>query len=200
MNLKQILLLILIIILLFFIIYPFLHSNNNIREGVANSFSAVDISNIQQHLDTYNTTSEESSCSNAVKTIKALNLPNTNKVIQSSSDLPKCGVIDKISGMNIKNDNVIKAINACYGQKYSAVLNMITNIKTTDAYANNSNFTDFLNNASKYPSVTGNNTTAETIKTYLSAMGAANQMDKLQSSEVTEDDSATGTTAPSVKK
>jgi hypothetical protein len=113
--------------------------------------------------------------------------------VKSCENLEK--VIEKIAALNIKNEKVLNIINTCYGQKYSAVLNMITNIKTTDAYTNNSNFSDFINNASNSIAVSGNNATSSKIKTYMDAMGAANQMDTIQKSQ-TEPEESSVTTKP----
>lgn len=184
MTVKQILLFIFIVLLFLFLIYPvYTPFYKTIREGASNSFSAVDISNVQQHIDVYDKNTDDGACLTAVKSMKALNFPNTNKMIQSNSELPNCAIIEKIAALNIKNEKVLNIINTCYGQKYSAVLNMITSIKTTDAYTNNSNFSDFINNASNSIAVSGNNATPSKIKTYMDAMGAANQMDSIQKSQ-----------------
>ena len=196
MKATKILLFILIIVLLFCMIYPFYSIT---REGLANSFTAVDISNVQQYLDTYNTVTDDGSCATAVKSLKALNFPNTNKIIQSNSDSTNCVIVEKIAALNIKNDKVLQILNTCYGQKYSAVLNMITNIKKTDVYTTNSGFSDYINNASKSPSVSGNGETAASIKSYMDAMGAANQMDSLQNSQ-SDPTETNETTKPITKK
>lgn len=177
MTFKSIIFYILIIVLLLFIIYSFY---TNIHEGLGTSMSVEDMAIVQQYLDTYNKTTEEGSCTTGVKTIKALNIPNINKIIKENADLSNCIIIEKIAGINNTNEKVLQAINVCYGQKYTAVLNMMKDIKSTNVYTNDSNFSSFINSTIKYPSVNGNNSSVDVIQSYMSAMDSVNQMDKLQ--------------------
>ena len=165
---------ILICSLVFSLIYPFYTTIHKIPlvEGMA----ATDISNIQQPIDTYFNTVEKGACYTALSKIKSF--PNASTIMQTinQQDISNCSIIDNISNLNKPDTNIQKAINDCYGQKYSAVLTMIDSIRSSSTYKNDSKFSSFFDNSAKSPSVKGNNSTPDAIQQYIGNMATFNQI------------------------
>jgi hypothetical protein len=168
MKLAFIGLFLLIVILLIIILHSNIYIN---REGVKNKLSNTDITEAKEFINTFNKTVEDNSCKKAVDILRTINSGNSkdiNKIINENLDLSNCAVVEKISAL--KNDeNVSKIIHSCYGEKYEAVLNLITNLKSTNIYKNDEDFTDFLNNI-KQPSISGDKSTSIEIENYIDLM------------------------------
>jgi len=175
MIVKQIVLLILIIVILVIIIY-----STNIKEGINdNVFTETDMKTVKDILKKYNDSVEETVCESSLKKIKNMNISSISKIINDNVDLSGCNIVDKILNSNSKNEKVIEEINKCYGNKYTAVLNMLFSLKTCNTYKNNTDFAVYIDNISKNPSISGNNTTSKSLEQYISAMEASSQINQL---------------------
>lgn len=171
-----ILLIILFATLVFSMLYPFY---TGIREGLGTSLTAVDISNIQQSLNTYTNAVEspEGACAKALTAIKSAKPPAgetdfivTNTIpmtIQQNEGSTNCTLVDKIAALNSKNTSVLNAINTCYGQKYTAALNMLTTIQQSPAIKSDSSFANIVNIQLNNPSVNGSNSSYNTINEFI---------------------------------
>lgn len=171
-----ILLIILFATLVFSMLYPFY---SGIREGIGSSLTAVDISNVQQSLNSYTTAVEspEGACAIALSAIKEAKPPPgetdftlTNTIpmtIQQNEGSTNCTLVDKVAGLNSQNASVTKAINTCYGQKYSAVLNMLNTIQQSPAMRSDTNFAMIVNTQLSNPSINGSNSAYNSINQYI---------------------------------
>ena len=171
-----ILLIILFATLVFSMLYPFY---TGIREGIGSSLTAVDISNVQQSLNSYTTAVEspEGACATALSAIKEAKHPPgetdftlTNTIpmtIQQNEGSTNCSLVDKIAGLNSQNASITKAINTCYGQKYSAVLNMLNTIQKSPAMKSDTSFAMIVNTQLSNPSINGSNSAYNSINQYI---------------------------------
>lgn len=171
-----ILLIILIATLLFSMLYPFY---TGIREGIGSSLTAVDISNVQQTMNTYTTAVEspDGACAKALKEIKGAKPPPgdtdfilTNTIpmtIQQSEGSTNCTLIDKVAALNSNNPSVLNAINTAYGQKYTAVLTMLNTIQQSPAMESDNDFAMIINTQLSNPSVSGPNSSYNAIDQFI---------------------------------
>lgn len=174
-----ILLIILFATLVFSMLYPFYPG---IREGLGSSITATDISNIQQTLNKYYNDVESAGgpCDQALTEIKAIPAPSTSDAVfnnvmttvNSTSDqtTSKCALVDKAAAFNTNNPGVSEAINACYGKKYTSVLNMLNTLKKSDAMKD-SDFANQVNSNIKTPIVSGTNSSYNAIQTLITMAG-----------------------------
>ena len=173
-----ILIFILLATLVFSMIYPF-GFGYGIQEGLGSSLTAVDISNVKQTLSTYTDSVESSNgaCAVALTTIKSAK-PTTGQTdfmvtntipmtLQQNTGSTNCTLVDKIAALNSTNTDVVNAISTCYGQKYTAVLNMLNNIQNSSAMKADSSFATIVNTQANNPSVNGPSTTYNTISQYI---------------------------------
>lgn len=170
------LLIILFATLVFSMLYPFY---TGIREGIGSSLTAVDISNVQQSLNTYTTAVEspDGACAKALTTMKNAKPPAgetdftvTNTIpmtIQQNEGSTNCTLVDKVAALNSTNATIIKAINTAYGQKYTAVLNMLNTIQQSPAVKSDSNFATIVNAQLSNPSINGPNSSYNTIDQFI---------------------------------
>lgn len=164
MKPTQLGLLFLIVIFLSIILY----SLYSYREGVENQITMTDITDAKKFVTTYNKTVEENACKKAINDLRTADSPDVNEIINKNLDISNCVVVDKIS--LLKNDaNVTKLIHYCYGEKYEAVLNMITNLKSTKIYNSDEDFTELIDNI-KEPKVSGNKSTPNEIDNFMNMM------------------------------
>jgi hypothetical protein len=171
-----ILLIILFATLVFSMLYPFY---TGIREGLGSSLTAVDISNVQQTLNTYTTAVEspDGACAKALTEIKSAKPPPgetdftvTNTIpmtIQQNEGSTNCTLVDKVAALNSNNESVLKAINTAYGQKYTAVLTMLNTIQQSPAMKSDSNFAMIVNTQLKNPSISGPNSSYNAIDQFI---------------------------------
>ena len=172
----KILLIILFATLVFSMLYPFY---TGIREGLGSSLTAVDISGIQQTLNTYTTTVEspDGACAKALTEIKGAKPPPgetdftvTNTIpmtIQQNEGSTNCTLVDKVAALNSTNPTILKAINTAYGQKYTAVLTMLNTIQLSPAMKSDSNFAMIVNTQLSNPSINGPNSSYNTIDQFI---------------------------------
>ena len=168
----SILLVILFSTLVFSILYPFFSLNNaeGLTEGLGTSLSPADAATVQAALTTYST-SATSNCQTAMNTINPLISSdpklsmNVNQA--NSSPLPNpCATVDSINNQSPSNTNIINAINTCYGANYAAVLNLLNTINSADIKSDPS-FTQIMNTQTKQPVVSGPQSSANLISTYV---------------------------------
>ena len=179
MEVKQIILILLIACLLFVMLYP---TN---KEGMSNSgdkpLTDKEIEMMNELLQKYNKESQEI-CDFCVTQLQNMNFSNISNMIETEKKLSSCALIDKISASN-QNLKVFEIINVCYGKKYGALLNMLSTIKLSESYKNNTSFAGYIDNLTKNLSVIGNNDTAYSIKQYISAMETVNQVNEYSKPE-----------------
>lgn len=171
-----ILLIILFATLVFSLLYPFY---TGIREGIGSSLTAVDISNVQQSLNTYTSSVEspEGACAKALTKIKSAKPPagetdftvsNTIPMtIQQNEGSTNCTLVDKVAALNSKNTSVLNAINTCYGEKYTAALNMLNTIQQSPAMQSDNNFATIIKSQLDNPSISGANSSYNTINQFI---------------------------------
>lgn len=157
----------LLMVVLTIIIFSFFYNSQYI-EGVENKLKMTDMTDAKGFVKTYNKTVEEKSCKIAIdklRTINASNSPQINKIINENLDLSNCAVVDKIYELN--NDaKVTEVINTCFGGKYEAALNLITNLKSSKVYKSDKDFEEFMKTI-KEPVINGNKSTALEIDEYI---------------------------------
>jgi len=170
------LLIILFATLVFSMLYPFY---TGIREGIGSSLTSVDISNVQQTLNTYTKAVEspEGTCAKALTEIKNAKPPSgetdflvSNTIpmtIQQNEGSTNCTLVDKIAALNSKNPSIVKAINTAYGEKYTAVLNMLNTIQQSPAMNSDSNFATIVNAQMSNPSISGPSSSYNAIDQFI---------------------------------
>lgn len=170
-----ILLIILIGTLVFSILYPFY---TGVQEGMGSSMTSSDIKSVEDALDDYVKTVESPGgvCDAALKEIKNAKPDGTDDLIltqtipltiSSNKDSKSCSIVDKIQTLNPRNAGVIKALSACYGDKYAATLTMLNTIETSSASTNDRTFATMVKNQINNPVVKGADSSYDQISQYL---------------------------------
>lgn len=170
----KILLLILLASIVFSILYPFY----SLHEGIGSSLSSTDITNIQGALNTYSTTAN-TNCQKANNSILSVAGPDPQSMqitstIKNNNSNTQCAILDQIA--NVATDTgVLGAVNTCYGENYAAVLNLLGQINGPfkQALADDANFAQIVKVQTANPSVSGQNSTFNTINTYVTGALAA---------------------------
>jgi hypothetical protein len=164
------LLIVLFFTLVFSILYPFFI----ISENIGTSLLSTDVSNIQTALTTY-TSAATSNCQTAMNTINPL-LSSDPKLSMNvnqsnSSPLPNpCASVDNIHNQTPSNENIMNAINTCYGANYAAVLNLLNTLNSEPANValkNDPIFAQIVKTQTNNPTVSGSQSSANVINNYV---------------------------------
>jgi hypothetical protein len=156
-------------------LYPFY---GGIQEGLGSSLTSTDYKDIQDAMDDYvkEIEDQKGACNVALEEVqKAKSEGNDNVelsqtiplIISSNKDSKACSTIDKIDAINPKNTEVMKAINTCYGKKYTATLSMLNKMKGLPAMTSDNMFATTVKNEVNAPSIKGMDSSYERIKNYV---------------------------------
>jgi hypothetical protein len=179
------LLLIICVSVLFSLLFPL---STNIHEGLSFmegfSLSNIDVTNVQTALNTYKTSIEDDtgSCDMAVKAIRAITLPpgttdykitNSIPLVLANNQSTHCAKVDAVNDLQPTNTGITNAIEKCYGDKYTAVLQLLSTIQnsspTNESITDDSTFAEIITKNKKSPVIKGSITTVSIIKNYITS-------------------------------